>query len=806
MKRIAATLITLGLLVQPAAAFVTPFGERVNAAIDRGLAYFRGQQLPSGAFGPTAEATALVVLCFLEKRASADWNAAPLGYEGSSPDDQERIRRALRFLIEQDPGLRGRTPNAYTTGSALMALSVYLATGGPDDLGANTSAGVAVQNGVAGLRANQGNRGANMGGWNYNEPENDGDLSTTQFAMAGLSAAEQVMPGAAIPLAGAVPFVDNTRDDDGGHVYRGGRAGDMASSSSMTASGLWTYRLAGLEVGHAKVQRTLGWLMQNYRYDSHINESFQQSYYYYLWAAAKGLEVSAEGHGAIDSTQIGGLRDPAADGFPEEPRGWYFDFAWQLIELQQGNGGWGQPRNWTPGSATAFAILVLERSLGGACIDLDEDDACGTDDNCPEVPNPDQADADGDGLGDACDNCPSVPNADQADADGDGRGDVCNEPCDEDGEPVAPRTCATGRPGVCRAGHEACRGGFVVCVGEVVGGEEICNGEDDDCDGAIDEGVLNRCGFCDPPDGVDSCDGGDNDCDGQVDEDGDEACGDGSACHEGDCTQECQNNECPERGDICEALGGLGVDGCRGVVCDAQQECNPNTGQCFDDCAEVECPSGEVCVNGRCAEGDCTRHGCAGRQVCVNGQCEVDRCQPGTCGPGEFCRGNTCAQLCDGLSCPLGEACSDGRCVPDPCAGFACPAGEACRAGDCVPDPCAGVSCGEGERCHEGACLGDPCRNVECPAGRRCQLVNDAPECYGDYAEPPPPPVFDDGDPAGGIRGGPDGGVGDPASTTPGTDGSGGEGSCNCDLGESPSAAWWLLLPLPLLLRRRRRG
>lgn len=82
-------------------------------------------------------------------------------------------------------------------------------------------------------------------------------------------------------------------------------------------------------------------------------------------------------------------------------------------------------------------------------------------DNCPNTPNPTQADLDNDGQGDACDadddgdgvndnvdNCPTTPNANQANNDGDSMGDVCDPDDDNDGVPDGPDNCDfTANPG-----------------------------------------------------------------------------------------------------------------------------------------------------------------------------------------------------------------------------------------------------------------------------------------------------------------------------------------------------------------------
>ncbi|MCB9537403.1 MAG: hypothetical protein H6704_14210 [Myxococcales bacterium] len=837
LRTVAALALLTGLLPVAAPAAVTPFGERVNTSIESGLAWLRANR-------NWGDATGLAILCFLEKRASADWNAPAVGYLGMSPEDQTIVREAARHCIQNIGGFRNNNPESYPTGACLMGLSLYLVTGGPDDVGAGVPVSQAVANAVNALKGTQGNRGANQGGWNYTSPGNDGDLSTTQFAMAGLSAAAALRPDADDTLPRTAEFTTNAKNGDGGHKYRGG--GNYASTSAMTASGVWTYRLAGRPVGDPNVQSGLRWLQQNYRYDSIITINGWSSQYYYLWAASKALEVSEDdGSGAfLFAGEIGGVRDPAADGYPEESARWYYDFAWWLTETQRNDGRFcGAQDCWNNFSAQAFAILVLQRSLGGVCIiDDDADGLCSTEDNCPDVPNPDQADRDGDGVGDVCDNCPDVPNRDQTDDDGDGVGDVCDDivctpdggpdlcdgldnDCDgrvdegpDGGDPVAPGECATGDPGICARGTRACVDGNIVCLPSREPVEEICDGFDNDCDGTVDEDLVNACGTCDA-DPMEECNGEDDDCDGTVDEG--ELCADGGVCIDGGCRRPCEGNECTEAGTYCNPDFDLCLEPCTGVECDFGDICNDVSGMCEDPCSGVQCGAGQQCFMGECVIEGCASTGCAQGSVCNGVECVPDPCAQANCGAGEFCRGGQCIPTCARVSCPLYAVCVDGTCVEDPCGGVLCADGESCFAdGVCEPDPCFGVACDPGLRCENGECVFDQCTRVQCPAGQTCEILQGEPQCVNSWRPEPEPPVVPSdpdvgpgGGPGGDRDAGPGGGIQNDGFVVPPPSGDGGvvmgddesAGGCACDASQRDGAPIGLLLLLPALLLRRRR-
>jgi hypothetical protein len=158
---------------------------------------------------------------------------------------------------------------------------------------------------------------------------------------------------------------------------------------------------------------------------------------------------------------------------------------------------------------------------------------------------------------------------------------------------------------------------------------EECNGKDENCNGLIDEGVTNACGNCEPIP-LEVCDDGlDNNCNGQVDEN----CG---GCG-GSLSKECYHGP--------EGTQGVGI-------------CETGTMSCIDgefwsECSGDIVPSVEICdqIDNDC-DGETDERYAIGSNVC--GYCETLE---------EVCDGED--NDCDGLTDEyLINAC--GECPPEP--------------------------------------------------------------------------------------------------------------------------------------------
>ncbi len=336
----------------------------------------------------------------------------------------------------------------------------------------------------------------------------------------------------------------------------------------------------------------------------------------------------------------------------------------------------------------------------------------------------------------------------------------CNgvdDDCDgvpDNGDPDSGAACTTGLKGICAAGQQHCEGGKLVCKELMPKGTESCNGLDDDCDGTVDNGIASKActtgkfGACSP--GTTACQGGqtvcvqtnqpsaeicnaqDEDCDGVVDNGnpgGGQACATGqkgvcgpgtTACSAGKivCNQNVMASaeKCNGIDEDCDGVvdngnpgGGLGCNtGLKGVcaagttACTAGQVvCNQNVAasaeapaNCTDakdnDCNGVQdaADGGCTCGHALCATGAKLFSGCATNAA-------TNKCVQDICAADAFCCANTWDALCitevrticKSLTC----AESAGACPAAPCTAGASAYPNNCDSAkaNCVAQVCA---------------------------------------------------------------------------------------------------------------------
>ncbi len=232
-------------------------------------------------------------------------------------------------------------------------------------------------------------------------------------------------------------------------------------------------------------------------------------------------------------------------------------------------------------------------------------------------------------------------------------------------------------------------------------------------------------------------------------------CPAGQLCSNGSCATSCQvglvecNGRCVDptsNGDYCGATAGCGADaGSAGTVCPSGHVCT--TGPLGVGTCATTCAAGQVNCGGTCIDPTSDRDNCGATGDCVTTANDTANSAGVTCGTGQVCtKGSQGTGVC-AVSCLAGQVECGGTCIdplidPRYCGavgsckadgnttggvadgpGSSCPDGQLCSKGACVPNcPVGQIDCG-------GRCVDPQTDNAYCGASGACTGTSDGTDC-----------------------------------------------------------------------------
>ncbi|MBN1861572.1 MAG: hypothetical protein JW840_08950 [Candidatus Thermoplasmatota archaeon] len=327
-----------------------------------GLTYLSDSQQSVGSWSNNVGITSLCTLAFLN-----------YGYTEQYPKIENAINWILGYGHVHPDGSIYAYSQTYETALALLALVAADKTNWPKKYTTY------ITNAKNWLVASQWDEDCLWGSVNVNSWYYGGfgygsnlrpDLSNTQWAMMALQAAGATNEendnvwNKALIHANRCQARDVSNDQNwangktsGGFIYTAGGdavwGGSTDGYGSMTAAGIWSLLLSGVEINDPRVENNLipygaiDWFENRYTWEENPGGTGSNSQYYFYVSMAKALTMARKTRLVVN----------------DMPRDWYDDMFTKVISLQRGSGYWMGTSTGMENDrnlATAYALLALQ--------------------------------------------------------------------------------------------------------------------------------------------------------------------------------------------------------------------------------------------------------------------------------------------------------------------------------------------------------------------------------------------------------------------------------------------------------------